>query len=181
MINAKYSKMGNLKLFNGEKLIAESNSGESQLVLTNLRIQYTSVALGSQYFISIFLLNISTIEKTYKSFIIFIVLGIIFFFGGLINIENYGAIAAIPILIGAALIGLFFYTRYNSITITSNAGVKLSVKTTGMSSQSIHDMINVIENQMRLIYKNTSDKLKDQDNDLPLEEKVANSSADLFK
>lgn len=130
-----------MKLLPSEEKLISSNS--DKIILTNYRIQMTESVFGKSFTISIFLENISSIEKKYTSKTIFITLGIVSiligFYLSTLNIGNES-------LIGGLVLGvIFFAIWWNSlkhiISISSNGGSALNFQVESMSDTKIAEFI----------------------------------------
>lgn len=129
-------------LLNEEKVEVTSNDGS--LTLTNLRVQHENKEWGKAKIVSILLKNISSIEITYKSNIVFIILAVVVFL--LTIIEGtyilYGAILSIIFTL------LFLTSRRHYFIISSKGGAKINLLIKGMKTKNILEFLNKIERKI---------------------------------
>jgi hypothetical protein len=143
------------KLFESERII--SQSGDKSITLTNYRIQHFTQSFGKSHYMSIHLQDVSSIEVHYRSFILFLVIGILgttaaFYFGAM----NLGDLFVLSGIIGLLFILIYFLTRKHVVTIASNGGGKVQFFTKGMKKETLFDFIHQIEKakNMRLLCLN---------------------------
>lgn len=128
---------------NEQKLITSNNDN---VILTDHRIYMTEKEWGEAYTISIFLEDIRSIEIKYKSYILFIVLGILFFLAGVFfsgQIGSSGGLLA-GLIIGLVFLSIWRLTRKHVISITSVSGSSLNILVQGMSEGKIHDFVHTV-------------------------------------
>lgn len=130
-----------MKLLPNEETLITSN--EDKIVLTNNRIQMNDSVWGQSYKISIFLEDISSIEIKYKSNVLFLFLGVICILGGLYMGGQSGSEEMIGgLVLGAVLIAIWWFSRKNIISISSNGGSSLNFLIQGMDEDTINDFIH---------------------------------------
>lgn len=131
-------------LFERERLISQSDNNE--ITLTSHRIRYNSSSTGRGHVISIALEKISSIEIHYKSWILVLLLGILFVGAGIIiGANNNGEAMILVLILGGVCILLYFLTRKHVVTISSDGGAKINFETKGMKRETLLDFINKIE------------------------------------
>lgn len=115
MRNRKAIRVGSLKpqkmklLKNEEKLLS---SNADKIVLTNQRIMMAEKVWGKSIKISICLEDISSVEIHYRSYIVFLILGIILALAELIMIiGDFGNFRFGGILLGIIFIAIWWFTR----------------------------------------------------------------------
>jgi hypothetical protein len=133
-----------MKLIKDEEILISSDS--NKIVATNLRIYQSDKEWGKSFSLSINLEDISSIETSYHSYIVLIVIGIIIALFGLtqLGINNGGTnyTPVLGILVGAIFIGFWFASRKNVIKVCSKGGSHIMFKVEGMSADSIEDFLN---------------------------------------
>lgn len=133
-----------MKLFENEVIIIESES--KQVTLTNRRIRYTQ---NNTDVISIMLEKISSIEVTYRSWPILLLIGIIGIgYGALLLSDGreYESNQAILAIVGGAVFTFaYFLTRKHVISIAPDGGTKIHFTTRGMKNEMVQDFVNKIE------------------------------------
>src|SRR5690606_29826735 len=108
-------KLSIMEAIEYEKLITESNN--RQIQLTTHRLRYHETPERNSNFTSIMLDKISSIELTYyRSSIWLLIIGIV----------------TIPIVVGIALIILFFSSKRHVVSITPDGGKPIIFETKGM-------------------------------------------------
>jgi hypothetical protein len=131
-------------LLENEAIISQSKN--SELVLTNIRIRYTIKGTGNQRITSIFLEKMSAIETQHKSYPLLLFLGIV---SGCIGIylmmERGMELGQIGFVAAGILILIYAATHKRIILITSDGGAKISYQTRGMRKEAIAHFINDIE------------------------------------
>lgn len=131
-------------LFQGETLISESDNNE--ITLTSHRVRYNSSSSGKGDIISIALEKISSIEIHYKSWILILLLGILFAAGGMVmGVNDRGGAMVMGLAVGGVCVLLYFLTRKHVVTISSDGGAKINFETNGMKRDTLLDFINKIE------------------------------------
>jgi len=123
---------------NEEKLLT---SNGDKIILTNHRILMTDSVWGQSFSIIIFLENISSIEKKYKSNILFLIGGalivLVGFYAG--NQDTVGGL-----VLGGIFIAIWWLTRKHVISISSNGGSSLNFMLQGMSDDKINDFVHKV-------------------------------------
>lgn len=119
----------------------EVTSDNKALTLTNIRVQYQIREWGKAKIVSILLKNISSVEITYKSNIVFAGIAIVVLL--LTVIEGsyilYGAFISIVFAL------LFFISRRHYLIISSKGGAKINLLVKGMKTSSILEFLNKVE------------------------------------
>ena len=123
-----------MKKLTNEETIITSNA--NKIILTNYRVYMKDKILGQSYSVGIFLENISSIEMKHKQRVIFLILAILNFIGGIYLGELSSAI--VGVLIFAAI---WWFTRRHVVSISSNGGSSLDFKVTGMSDYQVENFI----------------------------------------
>ena len=126
-----------MELLQNEKIILVSNGGS--VVLTDQRIFVSNKEyFGKSYEIIIFLEDISSIEVSYKSSIIFLILAGVLLLGGQYfpDIPDNGIIIATLILIA-----LWWLTKKRLIIISSNGGGKALIPVSFVSKKEVKEFI----------------------------------------
>lgn len=125
---------------NEEKLIT---SNKDKIILTNHRIQMTDSVWGQSFTISIFLEDISSLEIKYKSYILFIILGVICLYGGVYMAGQEESEAMIGgLVLGGIFFALWWFPRKHIISISSDGGASLNFMVQGMGDDKIADFIH---------------------------------------
>jgi hypothetical protein len=136
--------MESKSLFENEKII--SQSGDKSIILTNCRVQYFTKSLGKSQYVSIHLQDISSLEVHYRSFILFLMLGILAVAVALYSgAMNLGELFVLSGIVGILFILIYFFTRRHVVTISSNGGGKIQFFTKGMKKETLFDFIDQIE------------------------------------
>jgi hypothetical protein len=131
-------------LFEGEEIITQSD--DKTVTLTTHRLRYNSSSYDKAHIISIMLEKISSIEIHYKSWILFLLAGIIIIAGGLLaGANNQGEAMSAGIFVGLILVVIYYFTRRHVVTIASDGGANINFQTKGMKRETIIDFINKIE------------------------------------
>lgn len=129
-----------MKLLPNEENLFTSTAGN--LILTSHRIQMTDRAWGQSFTISIFLEDISSIEIKYKSHIFLLILGAIFFIGSLLSVGEAGSgIMAVGLIQSLIFLAIWWFTRKNVISISSDGGASLNFKVQGVDDEDINDFV----------------------------------------
>lgn len=136
-------------LQNEERIVT---SKDDQIILTNQRIQMEYKDWGSSYIISIFLENISSIEKTYRSYYMLLILGILaLLLSGYVSYKddyNINTDSALWLLLaGGVLIILWLFSRRHVIKISSNGGSHILFTIKSMRDQGAEDFIDKLSYQ----------------------------------
>lgn len=132
-----------MKLLTDEEVLLTSNN--DKIILTNQRISMTEKSSGQAFSIGIFLEDISSIETKYRSFIIFIVFGVISVLGGLYASSNSyhsnGGEILLGFILGAMFLALWFFSRRHIVSIGSKGRSSLNFMVQGMSKDEINDFV----------------------------------------
>ncbi|MFT5820561.1 MAG: hypothetical protein ACI8ZM_001804 [Crocinitomix sp.] len=131
-------------LLENEAVISQTKN--SSIVLTNIRVHHTIKGTGNVNVSSIFLEKISATQIQYKSYPVLLLLlvfcgcaGIYFMTERGIEIAQFGFGSA------GLLFVIYLFTLKRVIQITSDGGVKISFQTRGMRKEAIINFINEIE------------------------------------
>jgi hypothetical protein len=136
--------MESKSLFENEKII--SQSGDKSIILTNCRVQHFTKSPGKSQYVSIHLQDISSLEVHYRSFILFLMLGILAVAVALYSgAMNLGELFVLSGIVGILFILIYFFTRRHVVTISSNGGGKIQFFTKGMKKETLFDFIDQIE------------------------------------
>jgi len=126
-----------MELLANEKTILTSNN--NRVVLTDHRIIINDERLGQAYGITIFLEDISSIENSYKSKLIYLILAGIIFIGTMyLRMGSYGLLG------GLLFLFLWFVTRKHMIVISSNGGSSADILATYVSKQGVKEFIHQV-------------------------------------
>ena len=133
-----------MKLLPNEKMLVTSDN--NKLALTNQRISLTENAWGGGYFISIFLENISSIEKKFKTDTVFLLIGCFALFFGYVFFTNgeerdHGTATVISSLGIICLIFWVISWKY-VVTISSNGGASLNFVVNGIKRERVDDFLD---------------------------------------
>lgn len=150
-----------MDLLLNEKQIVLSN--DDKVVLTNYRVYMKNKSWGNNYYISIFLEDISSVENKYTSKITYLFYAL---FGILIsvissnstNINIQQIIPSIGVLAAIIFFVLWSSSRKNVISIASNGGSKLEFLVDGMSEKNIENFIYDVLNAKQI--KTISNKVQ---------------------
>lgn len=150
-----------MDLLLNEKLIISSN--DDKVVLTNYRVFMKNKSWVNNYYISIFLEDISSVENKYTSKITYLFYALFSVLTSIIsinitNINIQQILTSIGVLAALIFFVLWSKSRKNIISITSNGGTKLEFLVDGMSEKNIENFINDVLNAKQI--KTTSDKIK---------------------
>lgn len=150
-----------MDLLLNEKLIISSN--DDKVVLTNYRVFMKNKSWVNNYYISIFLEDISSVENKYTSKIMYLFYALFSVLTSIIsinitNINIQQILTSIGVLAALIFFVLWSKSRKNIISITSNGGTKLEFLVDGMSEKNIENFINDVLNAKQI--KTTSDKIK---------------------
>lgn len=128
---------------NEQKLITSS---DDDVILTDHRIYMTEKVLGQSYTISIFLEDIRSIEIKYKSKLIFIVLGVLFFLAGvfLSGQSSKSELFLAGLIISIIFLGLWMITRKHIISVKSISSSSLDVPVHNMSEDKINNFVHAV-------------------------------------
>lgn len=132
-----------MKLLQNEDKLISSNA--DKIVLTNQRIMMKDEIWGKSFKISIFLEDISSIETHYKSYMLFLIIGIILVFAGLAMFKSGGLMAVGGLIVGGILIALWWFTRKHLVTISSNGGSHINFVVEQMSDDKIEDFVTDVQ------------------------------------
>ena len=126
-----------MELLVNEKTILTSNN--NRVVLTDHRIIVNDERLGQAYGITIFLEDISSIENSYKSKLLYlIVAAIILIVTMYLDMGSYGFLGVLFFLF------LWFVTRKHMIVINSNGGSSADILATYVSKQGVKEFIHQV-------------------------------------
>lgn len=138
-----------MDLLINEKQILLSN--DEIVVLTNYRIFMKNKSWGNNFYISIFLEDISSVENKYTSKIIYIfyslfciLMSVVLSNSTNLNIQQISP--SIGVLTAIIFFVLWSSSRKNVISIASNGGSKLEFLVGGMSEKSIENFIYQVSN-----------------------------------
>lgn len=150
-----------MDLLLNEKLIISSN--DDKVVLTNYRVFMKNKSWVNNYYISIFLEDISSVENKYTSKITYLFYALFSVLTSIIsinitNINIQQILTSIGVLAALIFFVLWSTSRKNIISITSNGGTKLEFLVDGMSEKNIENFINDVLNAKQI--KTTSNKIK---------------------
>lgn len=150
-----------MDLLLNEKLIISSN--DDKVVLTNYRVFMKNKSWVNNYYISISLEDIGSVENKYTSKITYLFYALFSVLTSIIsinitNINIQQILTSIGVLAALIFFVLWSTSRKNIISITSNGGTKLEFLVDGMSEKNIENFINDVLNAKQI--KTTSDKIK---------------------
>jgi hypothetical protein len=132
-----------LQLFPDEQLLTQSTDGG--VTLTTHRIAYEYKEWGRSYNQSIMLEHITSCENAYNTHVFLLILGGLFFVGGLIaainsNTEGFGITTLMAVICGT----LYWLSRSNLVIIASPS-TKMLIKVNGMKRDRVLEFINKVE------------------------------------
>lgn len=127
-----------MKSFENENLISESDT--KQIQLTTHRLRYHQDRSSNSNFISIMLDKISSIELTYTSNPLLLIIGII----------------TIPLLVGIILIVMYYQSKTHAISIIPDGGQPIIFEIKGMKREAVEQFIFDIENAAMKLKLQTS-------------------------
>lgn len=131
-----------IKLFEGEKLVSQSEHRLVEMTLTTNRICYEYAVWGYSYHQNIPLEHITSYENRYSSQIGYLILAV------MSPIFGYSIGKDISIGLGFVLLIVFsilyLITRQNNIIVASPS-IKMKIDVKGMEKEKILDFINLIE------------------------------------
>lgn len=131
-----------IKLFEGEKIVLQSEHRLVELTLTSHRICYEYSVWGNSYNQNIALEHITSCENKYTSQIVFAIVSVgCLIFGLSIGTEISIVIGFVLFLVFAII---YVYTKQNNIIIGSPS-TKMKIDVKGMKNETIIDFINLIE------------------------------------
>lgn len=130
-------------LLTNEKILLESD--DKSLVLTSHRIRHSVSEIGKGYFVSIMLEKISSIEYQSKSWISALLFGIIAIVAGITLERADPAFIIVGTVVGISCITLYFATKRQVVTISSDGGAKINTNIKGMKHEDVLAFINKIE------------------------------------
>ena len=127
-----------MELLPNEQIIKEST--DKEFALTNFRVNFSYIWWFKKYENTIFLEDISSIERMDKGNLWFLLLGVLFAFGGVIM--TFGGIASgdfeilgpIALVVGIFLIIIWWSTNKTGIQITPNGGKDIFIVTSRKES-----------------------------------------------
>ena len=129
-----------MELLANEKTILTSNN--NRVVLTDHRIIVNDERLGQAYGITIFLEDISSIENSSKSKLIYLILaGIMIFYGIILYAGIHSELAKYGFYVGLFFLFFWFLTRNQLIVISSNGGSSADILASYVSKQGVKEFI----------------------------------------
>jgi hypothetical protein len=130
-----------MKKLNNEKNILVSDN--DLITLTDHRIYLDEKMWGYNYYIEIYLENISSIEAKYASKPLFLILSILFLISFIfLGIsENESSAMGIGLVLGLVFFLLWWRSRKHVLSISSNGGSKLNFSVEGFSDEKIEDFV----------------------------------------
>lgn len=135
-----------MNLFDGEKILTTTDS--NIVVLTTHRIRSSnSVNWGQHSTVSIMLEKVSSIQATYSSYPLLLVLtGIMALGAALLAIQRGDESAIVlPIILAIIFVIAYFATRRHVCIIASDGGAKLAFETARMDKEVLLRFIDQIE------------------------------------
>ena len=134
-----------MQLLPDEEALVRSN--QDKIILTSHRIHQTAKQWGRSYQITIFLENISSTEKVYKSNPLYLALSTL---GLVIGMTTYDRAFDEKLAFGAFIAAVVFLllwvnTRRHVVTISSNGGAKLNFLVEGMADEQVQDFFDKLE------------------------------------
>lgn len=134
-------------LFEGESIITQSK--DSKVVLTNYRLRYQESSASNARVISIMLEKISSIEVHYKSYPVYIILGILiggmgYFFSGGLGSRMELQLKIVCLVVAVLFVLVYFMSRRHMVSVASS-GATIDFHTRGMRRDSILEFVNKIE------------------------------------
>ena len=131
-----------IKLFEGEKIVSQSEHRLIEITLTTNRICYEYSVWGYSYYQNIPLEHITSYENKYASQIVFLVLSVISLIVGIsISTEISFGVGFLLFFVFAII---YLRTRQNNIIVASPS-TKMKIDVKGMEKEKIFDFINLIE------------------------------------
>jgi hypothetical protein len=136
-----------MQLFpNEQRLVA---SDQDKVLLTNYRISRTDKEWGRSYQITIFLENISSVEKIYQSNPLLVVVAVVCFLLGLMILAQ-GRDSNGNLGFGSFALALIFFifwliSKRQVVTITSAGGSKLNFRVDGMNAAQVEGFIDDVQ------------------------------------
>jgi hypothetical protein len=142
-----------MKLLQNEEVLLSFSS--DKILLTNQRIMMKGESWGKSTQIFIFLENISSIEKHYKSNIYFLIVGILimilgFFINPFQSLLSTGA----GLLIGGIFLALWWMSRKYLITVSSKGGSSINFIVDNIDDKVIDNFLwNIQEAELNSLNK----------------------------
>lgn len=136
----------NMNLFEDEKILTTTDS--NIVVLTTHRIRSSnSVQWGQHSTVSIMLEKVSSIQATYNSYPLLLVLAGIMVLGAMIlgNQRGSDSAIALPIVLAIVFVIAYFVTRRHICIVASDGGAKLAFETSRMGKDVLLRFIDQIE------------------------------------
>ena len=131
-----------MTLFEGEKIVSQSEHRLVECTLTTHRICYEYSVWGNSYNQNIALEHITSCENKYSSQIGFVIVSFLCLISGFVIDTEISTASGVALFIVFALI--YVFTKQNNIIIGSpSTRMKIDVK--GMKREKILDFINLIE------------------------------------
>lgn len=133
-------------LLKDEKILKQSSN--SAVTITNYRVRLQEGKSNKAHVVSIMLEKISSIELHYKSYILFLIVGVLLILAGLVyggQMNNGLGIISAGGVLGGLFILAFFLTRKHIVSIKSDGGTSINFETKGIKREALMDFINIIE------------------------------------
>lgn len=134
------------QLMPDESILKYSDS--NLVTLTSHRVRYNNSEWGSSNFISIMLEKISSTQVLYSSYPALWILGSVLIIVGVIMFSDNGrqhGYGVLPCIVGIFLIAAYFSSRKHICIISSDGGSKIAFRTEGMSTATLIDLVDKIE------------------------------------
>ncbi len=116
-----------MRKLENEQIITESDN--KRIVLTSHRIRYNESGYQNANMTSIMLKQVSSIEITYESKLIYLIIGVI----------------TLPIIVGLLFLLLYYFSRKHVVVISSTGGAAIHFETKGMKREALNDFIDNVE------------------------------------
>lgn len=127
-----------MKLLPNEEKIM--NFRDDFVTLTDLRINHTGVKWGKSYTIDIFLEDISSVEKKYKSYPLLLLLSGISIIYAIVAQNSY----TIGILFALGFILIWLLTRTFILQVSSDGGAAITLQVHKLGNESIEKLMDEI-------------------------------------
>lgn len=153
--------MAKIRLMPRESVIA--TFGEN-VILTDHRIYMNEYKWGHSSFTSIFLEDISSIQRKYRSKIVLLLIAALFFLAGIyfMSADSYryekSEISGRIFVVGVIFVLVWLFTRKNVVCIASDGNSALEFETSGISDDKLDGFIHEVSiaKQNRMIELSTS-------------------------